>query len=96
MVIISSRVFSILILVDPIGYVQRCREEDSTLVTRYKPKKSEQDDRRLKKFKEKVRDHRYEFDASWDPNVVKKSSKRCGECSGCLRNDNCGKCDACR
>ncbi|OXU25193.1 hypothetical protein TSAR_001574 [Trichomalopsis sarcophagae] len=80
----------------------RCREEDPTLVTRYKPKKSErvekseQDEHKHKRYKEKERVLRYEYDAAWDPATTKKSSKRCGECSGCLRTDNCGKCDACR
>lgn len=77
-------------------FFQRCKEEDSTLVTRYKPRKSDQDDVKYKKYKEKVRTIRYENDAPWDPSVVKKSSKRCGECSGCTRMENCGKCDACR
>lgn len=76
--------------------MQRCREEDPTLVTRYKPRRTDQDDRKHKKYKEKERGHRYEYDAPWDPSTEKKSSKRCGECTGCLRMENCGKCDACR
>ena len=79
---------------------QRCRDEDPTLLTRYKPRKSDQDERKFKKHKEKAReerhDRRYEYDKSWDPELVKKSSKRCGECNGCLRTENCGKCDPCR
>ncbi|XP_015188319.1 PREDICTED: CXXC-type zinc finger protein 1-like [Polistes dominula] len=74
----------------------RCKEEDPTLITRYKPRKTDQEDRKHKKYKEKERSLRYEYDAPWDPTLVKKSSKRCGECTGCLRTDNCGKCDACR
>ncbi|XP_034937857.1 CXXC-type zinc finger protein 1 [Chelonus insularis] len=72
----------------------RCREEDSSLITRYKPRKTDQEERKYKKYKEKERVHRYENDESWDP--IKKSSKRCGECNGCLRTENCGKCDPCR
>ncbi|XP_032691339.1 CXXC-type zinc finger protein 1 [Odontomachus brunneus] len=74
----------------------RCKEEDPTLITRYKPRRTEQEDRKHKKYKEKEREHRYEYDAPWDPSVEKKSSKRCGECTGCQRTENCGKCDACR
>lgn len=66
------------------------------MITRYKPRKTDQEDRKHKKYKEKERAHRYEHDAPWDPTLVKKSSKRCGECTGCLRTENCGKCDACR
>jgi COMPASS component SPP1 len=78
--------------------MQRCREEDPTLVTRYKPRRSDQDDRKHRKYKDKEKEkgHRYEYDAPWGPSVEKKSSKRCGECTGCLRVENCGKCDACR
>ncbi|CAG5074950.1 Similar to Cfp1: CXXC-type zinc finger protein 1 (Drosophila melanogaster) [Cotesia congregata] len=86
----------------------RCREEDSTLITRYKPRKTEQEDRRFKKYRHK--DGRtpgtgtgtgrgYEYDEPWaeEALIVKKpQSKRCGECSGCLRTENCGKCDPCR
>ncbi|XP_057341133.1 CXXC-type zinc finger protein 1-like [Microplitis mediator] len=101
----------------------RCREEDSTLITRYKPRKTDQEDRRFKKYRDKdgrsggnsssaaatgsstgpgaAGGRRYEYDEPWvgDSLIVKKSSqssKRCGECNGCLRNENCGKCDPCR
>lgn len=83
-------------LIQLIIIMQRCREEDPTLITRYKPRRTDQDDRKYRKYKEKERGHRYEYDAPWDPRVEKKSSKRCGECTGCLRTENCGKCDACR
>lgn len=83
-------------LIQLIIIMQRCREEDPTLITRYKPRRTDQDDRKHRKYKEKERGHRYEYDAPWDPRVEKKSSKRCGECTGCLRTENCGKCDACR
>ncbi|XP_063979517.1 CXXC-type zinc finger protein 1-like [Diachasmimorpha longicaudata] len=74
----------------------RCREEDPSLVTRYKPRRTEQDDRKVKKYKEKERAHRHDHDDAWDTTIIKKSSKRCGECTGCLRTEDCGKCDACR
>lgn len=75
----------------------RCKEEDPTLVTQYKPKRSEREDRKHKKHREKEKERAYRHEPiNWDAPVVKKSSKRCGECTGCLRTENCGKCDACR
>lgn len=76
---------------------QRCKEEDPTLVTQYKPKRSEREDRKHKKHREKEKERAYRHEPiDWDAPVIKKSSKRCGECTGCLRTENCGKCDACR
>lgn len=74
-------------------FCDRCREEDPTLKTRFRPQKRENDsdvarDDRKKKRKEK--DH-----------SENKSSKRpstkdgCGDCSGCLQIHDCGHCDAC-
>ncbi|XP_014218351.1 CXXC-type zinc finger protein 1 [Copidosoma floridanum] len=80
----------------------RCREEDPTLVTRYKVKKIErtektdQEDRKHKKNKEKEKSFKYDYDSHWDLSGTKKSPKKCGDCSGCVRTDNCGRCDACR
>lgn len=77
----------------------RCREEDPSLVTRFKQKKNEQPDQernKFKKYKDKEHEPTYEYDATYDPTIIKKTSKRCGECSGCLRLENCGKCDQCK
>ncbi|KPI92438.1 PREDICTED: CXXC-type zinc finger protein 1 [Papilio xuthus] len=73
-------------------FCERCREEDPSLKTRFRPQKRENDgdsgrDDRKKKRKEK--DH-----------SENKSSKRstkdgCGDCSGCLQEYDCGHCDAC-
>ena len=76
--------------------LQRCKEEDPTLVTQYKPKRLDREDRKHKKHREKERAHRHQSIIDWEAPVIKKSSKRCGQCTGCLRTDNCGKCDACR
>lgn len=75
----------------------RCREEDSTLETLYRPpivpkppgtatssnkeKEGSSEDKRIKKRKDKE---------------IKTSSKRCGQCMGCYRTDDCGRCDACK
>ncbi|KAF7998561.1 hypothetical protein HCN44_010969 [Aphidius gifuensis] len=76
----------------------RCREEDPSLVTRFKQKKIDQpeQERKYKKYKDKEHELRYEYDAPYDPTIIRKTSKRCGECSGCLRIENCGKCDQCK
>ncbi|CAH0594112.1 unnamed protein product [Chrysodeixis includens] len=74
-------------------FCDRCREEDPTLKTRFRPQKRENDgevarDDRKKKRKEK--DH-----------SENKSSKRpstkdgCGDCAGCLQLNDCGHCEAC-
>ncbi|CAH2094402.1 unnamed protein product [Euphydryas editha] len=73
-------------------FCDRCREEDPSLKTRFRPQKREHDpdsgrDDRKKKRKEK--DH-----------SENKSSKRpvkdgCGNCSGCLQTHDCGHCEAC-
>lgn len=63
----------------------RCKEEDPTLQTLYKPvtvpKPPGSEDRRIKKRKDKE---------------VKSNFKRCGQCMGCYRTDDCGRCDACK
>ncbi|XP_026760648.2 CXXC-type zinc finger protein 1-like [Galleria mellonella] len=74
-------------------FCDRCREEDPSLKTRFRPQKRENEtessrDDRKKKRKEK--DH-----------SENKSSKRgstkdgCGECEGCRQTHDCGHCDAC-
>lgn len=74
-------------------FCDRCREEDPTLKTRFRPQKRENEvdsgrDDRKKQRKEK--DH-----------SENKSSKRtiikdgCGDCPGCLQDYDCGHCDAC-
>ncbi|XP_073950640.1 CXXC-type zinc finger protein 1-like isoform X2 [Choristoneura fumiferana] len=74
-------------------FCERCREEDPTLKTRFRPQKRENDEETVRddrKKKRKEKDH-----------SENKSSKRpsnkdgCGDCSGCLRYNDCGQCDAC-
>lgn len=81
-------------------FCDRCREDDSSLITRFKPKKIDQPDQERTKYK-KYKDKDYDYDnntSSYQSNdqIIKKTSKRCGECSGCRRLENCGKCDPCR
>ncbi|CAG9814768.1 unnamed protein product [Phaedon cochleariae] len=76
----------------------RCKEEDSTLVTRWKTKKeqreesasvsayaqTEAEDRKSRKRKERS-----------DGGKADKKIKKCGECVGCYRTEDCGRCDVC-
>ncbi|XP_047512603.1 CXXC-type zinc finger protein 1-like isoform X1 [Pieris napi] len=73
-------------------FCDRCREEDPSLKTKFRPQKRENDgdsgrDEGRKKKKEK------EYSEN-------KTSKRpakdgCGDCPGCLQLNDCGHCDAC-
>ncbi|XP_023947921.1 CXXC-type zinc finger protein 1 isoform X2 [Bicyclus anynana] len=74
-------------------FCDRCRDEDSGLTTRFRPKKRENDadsgkDDRKKKRKEK--------DHSENKSSKKPSKDGCGECAGCLQTHDCGHCDACK
>ncbi|KAL4705755.1 hypothetical protein ACJJTC_018354 [Scirpophaga incertulas] len=74
-------------------FCERCREEDPTLKTRFRPQKRENDtdsgrDDRKKKRKEK--------DYSENKSSKRPSAKDgCGDCHGCLQTHDCGYCDAC-
>ncbi|KAJ8949200.1 hypothetical protein NQ318_021693 [Aromia moschata] len=72
----------------------RCKEEDPTLVTRWRTKRERDrdesstaqvnsDDRKSKKRKER------------GENKTDKKTKKCGECMGCYRTEDCGRCDVC-
>lgn len=67
----------------------RCSEEDSSLRTRWKTKRDDAgantntEERKARKRK--------------DRSEVKndKKMKKCGECMGCYRTEDCGRCDVC-
>ncbi|KAG5886882.1 hypothetical protein JTB14_024739 [Gonioctena quinquepunctata] len=70
----------------------RCKEEDPTLITRWKTKKERDEsasaqtnaeDRKTKKRKER------------GENKNDKKIKKCGECMGCYKTEDCGRCDVC-
>lgn len=68
----------------------RCIDEDPTLKTKWKTKKDESataatntEERRSKKRRER------------NENKTDKKLKRCGDCMGCYRTEDCGKCDVC-
>ncbi|CAH0548993.1 unnamed protein product [Brassicogethes aeneus] len=67
----------------------RCQDEDATLKTRWKQKRDESsantntEDRKAKKRKDRAE------------NKNDKKVKKCGECMGCYRTEDCGRCDVC-
>ncbi|EEB20258.1 cpg binding protein, putative [Pediculus humanus corporis] len=64
----------------------RCREEDPSLITRYKVQKTEAEKLEYQKKREKDKLKKKE---------KKLTSRRCGECVNCLRKSDCGKCNGC-
>ncbi|XP_041969950.1 CXXC-type zinc finger protein 1-like [Aricia agestis] len=72
-------------------FCDRCREEDPTLKTRFRPQKRENDgdSGRDDRKKKKEKDHT-------ESKSTKRSTKDgCGDCSGCLQLHDCGHCEAC-
>uniref|UniRef100_A0A1B6IKC3 CXXC-type zinc finger protein 1 n=1 Tax=Homalodisca liturata TaxID=320908 RepID=A0A1B6IKC3_9HEMI len=76
-------------------YCPRCREEDPTLETQFKPGgKSDNDkDRVVSSDKDKTRKKK---DRSVEHGSEKKSKNSCGHCSNCLRQEDCGNCQTCK
>ncbi|CAH1111722.1 unnamed protein product [Psylliodes chrysocephalus] len=71
-------------------YCIRCKDEDPTLVTRWKTKKEHeeslfgvQEERKSRKRKDRAE------------NKTDKKVKKCGECMACYRTEDCGRCDVC-
>ncbi|KAK3612011.1 hypothetical protein CHS0354_021686 [Potamilus streckersoni] len=75
-----------------------CRDKDPSLEIRYKIKKkhkiSRSEEKRPDKdnleYREKLREKEKEDSKS------KKSTRRCGNCIACHRNEDCGRCDFCK
>ncbi|KAG8272095.1 hypothetical protein J6590_049136 [Homalodisca vitripennis] len=86
-----------LVLMDEVkfGVGKRCREEDPTLETQFKPGgKSDNDkDRVVSSDKDKTRKKK---DRSVEHGSEKKSKNSCGHCSNCLRQEDCGNCQTCK
>ncbi|XP_077301187.1 CXXC-type zinc finger protein 1-like isoform X2 [Arctopsyche grandis] len=81
-------------------YCERCRQEDPSLTTRFKPRKRERDDRdrdeRKKKRKEHSENRIQQISDSSPEERVSASASTCGTCSGCTRVYDCARCDACQ
>lgn len=74
-------------------FCERCREEDPTLKTRFRPQKRENEGDSGKDDKKKKRK---EKDYSENKSSKRVSTKDgCGDCTSCLQTHDCGHCDAC-
>lgn len=67
----------------------RCRDEDPTLVTRWKTKREQEDSLPLQEER-KSRKRKERGESKND-----KKIKKCGECMGCYKTEDCGRCDVC-
>ncbi|XP_034447486.1 CXXC-type zinc finger protein 1a [Hippoglossus hippoglossus] len=85
-----------------VWYCPSCRDRDSSLEIKYRPKK-------IKEKEEKEagpdRDDKLEADGSSTPqpkmdrrrsSQIKRSARMCGECDACLRTEDCAQCDFCK
>ncbi|KAL1502138.1 hypothetical protein ABEB36_007328 [Hypothenemus hampei] len=82
----------------------RCQEEDSTLQTKWRLKRDRDDSsfQYTEEKKPKKRKERHEGDydrprtkEEKTKSKTDKKSKKCGECMGCYRTEDCGRCDVC-
>nr|XP_022904952.1 CXXC-type zinc finger protein 1-like [Onthophagus taurus]XP_022904953.1 CXXC-type zinc finger protein 1-like [Onthophagus taurus]XP_022904954.1 CXXC-type zinc finger protein 1-like [Onthophagus taurus]XP_022904955.1 CXXC-type zinc finger protein 1-like [Onthophagus taurus]XP_022904956.1 CXXC-type zinc finger protein 1-like [Onthophagus taurus] len=67
----------------------RCTEEDNTLQTRWKTKREENASYKDNKERDKTKKRKER-----EPKPDKKQ-KKCGDCMGCYRTEDCGRCDVC-
>ncbi|XP_023014579.1 CXXC-type zinc finger protein 1 [Leptinotarsa decemlineata] len=70
----------------------RCKEEDPSLITRWKTKR-ERDESAPTQINAEDRKSRKRKDRG--ENKTDKKMKKCGECMGCYRTEDCGRCDVC-
>lgn len=73
-------------------YCVRCKEEDPTLVSKWKTKR-DKDDTYVAKTDTEERKARKKKERGENKND--KKLKKCGECMGCYRTEDCGRCDVC-
>ncbi|CAH1978378.1 unnamed protein product [Acanthoscelides obtectus] len=76
-------------------YCIRCKEEDPTLVTRWKTKKERQERDDVQTAKTNSEDYRSKKRKERGESKNDKKVKKCGECMGCYRTEDCGRCDVC-
>ncbi|XP_071314924.1 CXXC-type zinc finger protein 1a isoform X1 [Trachinotus anak] len=85
-----------------VWYCPSCRDRDSSLEIKYRPKKTKE-----KEEKEAApeRDDKPDRDGSSTPqpktdkrrgSQIKRSARMCGECDACLRTEDCAQCDFCK
>ncbi|XP_026224167.1 CXXC-type zinc finger protein 1a isoform X1 [Anabas testudineus] len=85
-----------------VWYCPSCRERDSSLEIKYRPKKTKEKE---EKEPEPERDSKPDGDGSSTPqprmdrrrgSQIKRSARMCGECDACLRTEDCAQCDFCK
>lgn len=82
-------------------FCERCREEDPTLKTRFKPQKREHDGETSGAGKDELKKRRKDhsesksFKKPQHHQSSTKDSSGCGGCPGCLRTQDCGQCEPC-
>lgn len=73
-------------------YCIRCREEDPTLVSKWKTKREKDDNYTVKTDTEERKSRKRKERGE---NKNDKKVKKCGECMGCYRTEDCGRCEVC-
>ncbi|XP_035500787.1 CXXC-type zinc finger protein 1 isoform X1 [Scophthalmus maximus] len=85
-----------------VWYCPSCRDRDSSLEIKYRPKKTKENE---EKDAGPERDDIPEEDGSPTPQLrsdrrrssqIKRSARMCGECDACLRTEDCAQCDFCK
>ncbi|KAM7411063.1 hypothetical protein PAMA_021173 [Pampus argenteus] len=77
-----------------VWYCVSCRDKDSSLAIKYRPKKTKEV---AENEAEPEREDKPEEDGSSTPQPkIKRSARMCGECDACLRTEDCAQCDFCK
>uniref|UniRef100_A0A665TZU1 CXXC-type zinc finger protein 1 n=1 Tax=Echeneis naucrates TaxID=173247 RepID=A0A665TZU1_ECHNA len=69
-----------------VWYCPSCRERDSSLEIKYRPKKTKEKEEKETPCPQNCR---FLFQ-------IKRSARMCGECDACLRTEDCAQCDFCK
>ncbi|XP_014790125.1 CXXC-type zinc finger protein 1 isoform X1 [Octopus bimaculoides] len=80
-------------------FCDACRENDKTLEIQYKAKKVMRDKKYQASDSSDTEKHQKEIPQKKDKDKTKqkkKSSRRCGECISCHRQEDCSRCDFCK
>ncbi|XP_054280680.1 CXXC-type zinc finger protein 1-like [Macrosteles quadrilineatus] len=77
-------------------YCPRCKEEDPTLETKFKPGGKLDSDRDRVQSSDKDKSKKKKEPRSSDHSTDKKSKSACGQCINCGRHEDCGTCQACK
>ncbi|XP_074501018.1 CXXC-type zinc finger protein 1a isoform X1 [Sebastes fasciatus] len=91
-----------------VWYCPSCRDKDSSLEIKYRPKKTKEKEEKEEKEEsepEPEREDKPDGEGSSTPparidrrrgSQIKRSARMCGECDACLRTEDCALCDFCK